>query len=180
MKRVVTLTFVVMCVFAGAILAQEVPKTPEPRPEEKRLAYFVGRWTREGEMKQSPFGPAGKFSTADHNYWLPGHFFLVLRSAGKGPIGPINELTVMGYSAEEKAYTYDTFENTGEHEVSKGTVQGDTWTWTSQFEVQGKTIKARFMIQEVSPKMYTFKYDFSTDGGSTWTNTAEGEALKMK
>lgn len=42
------------------------------------MDYFVGRWTGEGDVKASPFGPAGKFMFTEDKEWLPGGFFLVM------------------------------------------------------------------------------------------------------
>ena len=60
---------------------------------------------------------------------MPGGFFLVRHTEGKSSMGELKELAVMGYDAESKSYTYDSYNNFGEAEHFKGTVQGDTWTW---------------------------------------------------
>ena len=69
--------------FAPMLLAQAPPQMPKPGPAQKRIGYFAGHWTSEGETKPSPFGPAGKFTMKDHNEWLPWGFFLVMHSEGK-------------------------------------------------------------------------------------------------
>jgi hypothetical protein len=179
MKRGMTLALVALPVFAGALLAQNPPMMPKPAPELKRLGYFVGKWTNEGEMKAGPFGPGGKFTSTDNNEWFPGGFFMVLHSVGKTPMGPMHEMSVMGYDTDDKVYTYDGFDNMGEHDVSKGTVQGDTWTWNGESKMQGKMIKGRFTIKELSPASYTYKFEYSADG-SSWITAVEGKATKVK
>jgi uncharacterized protein DUF1579 len=176
-KRSLSAAIFGLFVIANGLLAQ-APQLPKVGAEHKMLHYFVGKWMTEGQMKASPFGPAGKFTSIDRNEMMPGGFFVVLHSDGKGPRGVIKELAVMGYNAEEKAYTYDGFTNLGEHEESKGTVQGDTWTWTNETKMGGKTVKGRFIIKEVSPTSYTFNYDISADGG--WTNVMDGKSTKAK
>lgn len=179
MKRRVAVALVVMFVLGGVIFAQAPPQVPKPGPEHKRLDYFVGKWTSEVEMKQSPFGPAGKFTSTDHNEWMPGGFFLVLHSVGKGAMGEMSELAVMGYDPEEKVYTYHAFNSMGEAEASKGSLEGDTWTWTSESKVEGKPIKTRFTLKEVSPTSYTFKGEIPAgDGG--WSTIMEGKSSKMQ
>lgn len=179
MRRPLALAFVAICAFTSTLMAQDESKMPKPGPEHKKLAYFVGDWTSEGEMKPSPFAPGGKFTSTDHNEWFPGEFFVMFRGTMQSPMGSMTELAVMGYNAEDQVYTYDGFSSMGEHEVSKGTVQGDTWTWNSESKFQGKLIKARFIIKEISPSSYSFKYDYSTDG-NTWVNAVEGKATKAK
>ena len=44
--------------FAMVIAAQEPAPVPKPGPEHEKLAYFVGKWVSEAEVKPSPFGPA--------------------------------------------------------------------------------------------------------------------------
>src|SRR5438128_9471790 len=45
----------------AAVMAQAPAGPPQPGPEHKKLAYFVGKWTSEAELKPSPFGPGGKY-----------------------------------------------------------------------------------------------------------------------
>jgi len=125
MKRTVTTTLLVLAV--AAAFAQAPPAQPKPGPEALRLRYFVGDWKSGGELKANPFSPAGKFTSTDHNVML-GDFFVVFHSDGTGPMGHQKEVSVMGYDAEEKVYTFQSFSSMGEHEYSKGTVQGKNWT----------------------------------------------------
>jgi hypothetical protein len=178
MKRALAVMLPAMMMFAQAIAAQKPPQMPKPGPEQKKLAFLVGRWNTEGEMKPGPMGPGGKFTSTDRNEWLPGGFFLVMHSEGKSPMGPSHEVAVMGYDSEQKTYTYDGFDNMGEHDISKGTVEGDTWTWNSESKMGGQMIKGKFTIKVVSPTEYTFKYEMSTDG-RTWTTGVEGKSTKV-
>jgi len=177
MKRVLAAATSVVT-FAGAAFAQG-PQMPKPAPEHQRLNYYVGEWKSEGEMKASPFGPGGKFTSTDHNRML-GDFFLVLESQGSGPMGATKEVAVIGYDSKAKTYTYDNFASMGMHGTSLGTVSGDTWTWLSpEQEMGGKKVKGRFTLKEVSPTEYTYTYDVSTDGG-TWTNVMVGKSTKTR
>jgi hypothetical protein len=164
---------------ANVALAQAPPPMPKAGPEQQRLHYFVGNWKSEGEMKASPFGPAGKFSSMDEARML-GDFYVVTNSKGTGPMGPMTEVAILGYDAKLKAYTYDDFNTIGQHEKATGHVSGKTWTWTSDEEMGGKVMKGKFVLTEVSPTSYTFKFDMSTDNGKTWANMMEGKSTKVK
>ena len=177
-KRVV-LTIVILWVFSlGVLQAQQAGKAPKPGPEHKKLDYFVGKWRGEGDMKESPFGPGGKFTGTETCEWFSGGFFVVCRSEGKGPMGEMKGLGILGYNPEEKKYTYYGIE-TGmpAGESATGTVQGNTWTWTGQSKMEGKVIKNRYTMKETSPTSYTFKFETSTDG-KTWTAVMEGKDTK--
>jgi hypothetical protein len=175
MKRRMAAICVVMLMLASVAVAQ-APQMPKPGPETKRLQYFVGTWKSEYELKPGPMGPGGKMASTDHAQMMPGGFFAVTHTDGTGAMGELHEISVLGYDAEAKVYTYDAFNNYGEAEHFKGTVQGDTWTWTSEAKMGGKPAKLRFTAKEVSPAMYTMKLEMATDSG--WTTVMEGKSTK--
>jgi hypothetical protein len=164
--------------FAEALIAQAPPQMPKPGAEVKKLGYFVGHWNTEGELKPGPMGPGGKFTTTDQISWLPGGFFVAWHANGNMPMGATHSIAMMGYNSDEKVYTYDAFDNMGSHDVSKGTLEGDTWTWNSESKMGGQTMKGKFTMKEVSPTQFTFKYEMSTDG-ATWTTGVEGKSTKV-
>ena len=159
------------------VAAARAPQMPKPAPEIKRLQYFVGTWKSDYEIKPGPMGPGGKMSTVDQSRFMPGGFFIETRTDGKGAIGVLKGLSVMGYNNQEKVYTYDAFNNLGEADHFKGAVQGDTWTWTSDGQMEGKPTKLRFTAKEVSRTMYTMKFEMEV--GGNWTTVMEGKATKQ-
>jgi len=92
-------------------LAAQAP--PQPGPEQQRLAPFVGTWTFEGEAKPGPMGPGGKMTGTDRITWLPGGFFLQRSFQGKGPMGEMQGVEIIGYDAIKKTYGFHFFESTG-------------------------------------------------------------------
>jgi len=177
--RVVACVLGLMAVMVtNAALAQGPPPPPQAGPEHQRLHYFVGKWQHEGEMKPGPFGPGGKFTTTEDVHML-GDFFAIFHSTSTGAMGGMEELYALGYDPKLKAYTYDSFNNMGQREKSTGHVAGKIWTWTSDEEMGGKVMKGRFVLTEVSPTSYTYKFDMSSDG-KTWEKGFEGKATKVK
>jgi len=174
MKRRIVLVSIAFSVLTGIGLAHSPSQAPQPGPEQKRLQYYAGTWTTEYEMK--PGG--GKVSSTDQSQMLPGGFFLVTHTNGKGFMGELHEVAVMGYDAEGKAYTYDSYNNFGEADHFRGTVQGDTWTWTSEARAGGNPPKMRFIAKEVSPTMYTMKLEMMN--GANWATVMEGKSTKTK
>ena len=63
MRRTIAVVVLVVTSSLGSLAAQAPPQ--KPGPEHKKLEYFVGKWTSTGEMKASPFGPAGKITSSD-------------------------------------------------------------------------------------------------------------------
>ncbi|HZM70817.1 MAG TPA: DUF1579 family protein [Candidatus Cryosericum sp.] len=163
----------------GLSLADAPAGKPVPGPEHKKLAYFVGKWTMTGEMKPSPIMPGGTMSGNDVCEWFDGGFAVVCRTEGKGPMGPTKSLGIMGYSTEEKAYTYYGLDNgpMTMATVPRGTVQAGTWTYTDESMMGGKKVKSRYVMKELSPTAYTFKWEVLGEDGA-WQTLVEGKSTK--
>jgi hypothetical protein len=162
---------------AGAAMAQM--ETPKLAPELKKLDVFAGSWTLEGSMKPGEMGPGGTITEDEKCEWMQGGFYLVCHSDYKGSTGGGVGLSVMGYSTDDKAYTYREFNSQGEFEDSRGKLEGDTWTWTSDEKMGGMTVKGRFIMKMTSTSSYTFTFDMSQDG-TKWSTVMEGKAAKPK
>jgi Protein of unknown function (DUF1579) len=162
---------------ASAALAQG--EAPKPGPELKKLDIFAGSWTLEGNMKPGAMGPGGSMTEDEKCEWMDGGFYLVCHSDYKSSMGNGVGLSVMGYSADDKAYTYREFNSFGEFDDSRGTLDGNTWTWTSDEKMGGMTMKGRFTIKMTSATSYTFIFDMSQDG-TKWNTVMDGKAMKAK
>jgi hypothetical protein len=176
MKRT-SVTLLGMLLFSVAAFAQMGP--PKPGPELKKLDYFLGTWTSDGDMKPGPMGPGGKFTSTGHGEWMDGGFFLVIHSDFKSGMGNSTGTAYMGYDPQEKVYTYDEFNSMGENIHSKGTVDGDTWSWSNDMKMGPQTMKAHYTMKALSPTSYTFKFEVSSDG-SKWDTVMDGKATKTK
>jgi len=177
LKRTIGLIAICVLLLAVSIQAQAPQGPPKPGPEVKRLAYFVGNWKEEG--KSTAHGMAGPVSSTQKWEWAPGGFFIVGHSDNRSPVGNFKILAVLGYDPETKTYTYDAFDSWGERITTKGNVSGDTWTWTSETVMGGKSMKTRLTEKEVSKTQYTLKYESSVDGGNTWTSDLESTFTKV-
>ena len=160
-----------------AAWAQNVPK---PGPEVKKLDYFVGAWSLDGTIGQGPWGAGGKFASQDKTEWLPGNFFLEGHSEFKMPPevgGDGTETSYTGYDTDKNMYTFDAFGSQGRHQVSQGTVSGDTWTWTSEASYEGTDVKQKMTVKILSPASYSMKFEVSTDG-TNWMTFMDAKATK--
>ena len=166
-------TGLVVLMSAGTLAAQ----APTPGPEVKALAYFVGKWKTEGDLKAGPMGPAGKVTTNDTCEWFTGNFQVVCRGDVSTPAGRMTGMSVMAYSAGDKAYTYYGIDSMGMSELSKGQKKGNTWTFGSMSHVGGQSFQSRYTIVETSPTAYTFKWEYMTDK-KTWAVLMEGKSTK--
>ncbi len=166
---------------AGVEAATAQAGQPTRGPEHKRLGFFVGTWTTEGELKPGPMGPGGKFTGVDTCEWFEGGFSVICRSEGRMPSGPSKSLGILGYSAEEKAYTYYGVDNTAMTMVSvpRGTLKGNTWTYTDEGAMGGESFKTRVTIKELSPTSQSFLMEMQGPDGK-WMPVMESRGTKTQ
>jgi len=160
-----------------ALAAVAQMEAPKPGPEHKKLDMFAGSWALEGDMKPGPMGPGGKMTETEKCDWMQGGFYVVCHSDFKSSMGDGAGLSIMGYSSDDKAYTYREFNSWGEFDDSKGALDGDTWTWTSDEKMGGMTMKGRFTMKILSSTSYNFTFEMSQDGAK-WTTVMDGKATK--
>jgi len=160
--------------------AAQAGEGPRPGPEHQRLAYFVGKWKAEGEIKPGPMGPGGKMTSTDNCEWFEGHYSVICRSEAKTPMGTNKSIGILGYNTEEKVYTYYGVDNTNMNmaSVPKGRVQGDTWTYLDESTMGGQKMKSRVTIKEISPKEYSFRMEIQGPDGK-WVPTMESRNKKQ-
>ena len=96
-------------------------------------------------------------------------------------MGPSKSIGIIGYSPKEKVYTYYGIDNSsmGMASVPKGTIQGDTWTYTDEMMMGGTKVKSRVTIKELSPTAYTFTMEAQGPDGK-WVPLMETRNTKVK
>jgi hypothetical protein len=63
--------------------------------------------------------------------------------------------------------------------VPRGTVKGDTWTYTDESMMGGQKVKSRVTMKELSPTSYSFVMDVQGADGK-WTTLMESKQTKVK
>lgn len=147
-------------------------------PELKTLDYFAGTWLLYGKMEAGAWGAGGSMTETDRNQWMEGGFFLIVRSEFTLPSGRGSGFAYMGYDRHEKAYTYDEFNSLGDAIHSRGTVNGDTWSWSGERKTENGITKTRWIVKMLSPASYDFRFETSKDG-TNWDLVLAGKATKQ-
>jgi hypothetical protein len=176
MRRLATISMAAL-LWTTAVVAQ-MP-APKPGPELKKLDVFAGRWALDGKMKTGTMGPGGPMTENETCEWMDGHFYLLCHSDYKSSMGNGVSLSVMGYSPDDKAYTYREFNSFGQFDDARGTLDGDTWTWTDDEKMGGMTVKGRFTMKMTSSTSYDFSFEMSQDG-TKWSTVMDGKASKKQ
>ena len=179
MKRF-AIVVAVLSMFVVVPRAQQKPEMPKPGPEHQKLAAFVGNWTFEGEMKPGPMGPGGKMTGTDRIQWLPGNFFVERRYDGKGPMGEMKGVEILGYDAAKKTYTANFFDSMGAMGWATMKVSGDTWSVAGTGTMGTMTMHDRCDLTfGAGGNTLTIKCEMSADG-KTFAPSFEGKATKAK
>jgi len=174
MKTRSSVAVILICGFTSLLLAQAPPAPPKPGPEHKKLEYFVGKWTVEGEIKPNGYVPAGKTVSTETNTLGPGGFYVESRAEG-GELP--TRFGFMAYDSHAKVYTSYYANSVGLVGSGTGTVNGNTWTWMVEDKFAGEAVKGRTTVTTLSPTQYTFKYEMADEKGG-YTTIVEGKATK--
>ncbi len=151
-----------------------------PGAEVKKLDYFVGSWSTECTIAPGPWGAGGKFTSNSTDEWMPGNFFIQGHNDFKMPPelgGEGKGASFVGYDTEKNVYTLDVFNSQGRREDWKGSVTGDTWTWTGLQTYAGQDFQQKMTMKILSPTSYNVKFEISMDG-KDWMTFMEGKATK--
>ena len=84
---------------------------------------------------------------------------------------------VTGYDTDRNVYTYDVYNSLGRRELWKGTVSGDTWTWTGSQTYDGQDFQQKMTMKVLSPTSYNVKFEISMDG-KEWMTFMDGKATR--
>ena len=144
------------------------PTDPMPPPD---LDYFLGSWSFDWNVPESPLGPAGKLKgTETFKKILSGQKY-ESEIRGEGPEGPFQGRAITSYDEKEKVVTRYEILSCGLSAFKSGTIGGDlggyyTIYWESApIKKNGKLIKLKGKTQMLSPAHYRLFVDISVDGG---------------
>lgn len=143
------------------------PNDPMPPPN---MDYFVGAWTFEWNVPESPLGPAGKYKGKEvYKKLAAGSYESEI--AGEGPAGAFKGRATTIYNEKEKQVTRTESGLFGVTQTKTGPIGGDlggyyTIFWETQpLKKGGKTVKLKGKTLMLSPANYRLQVQISVDGG---------------
>jgi len=152
-------------------------QAPTPSPQHKKLGFWIGTWKIEGEGKETPLWPAGKYNATMTAEWFEGGFHLILRTKWSGAMGDYSELGILGYdSGTDKYYQY-AIDEFGAGLAFYGTAKENVWTYIADMIVEEEPVKFRHTVRDESPGLITWKSELSIDGGP-WILGGECKAVR--
>jgi hypothetical protein len=150
---------------------------PTPSPQQQAMGYFGGAWKVTGTTKITPTSPAVQFTSTQQGDWVPGNFFMEVKSVTHGPLGDVHTVRMMEYNSAESAYTYNEYNSLGEHVVGVGKIEGQKWVWNTVKKLNGVTTKGRYITTFVTANAYSIKSEVQKPGGG-WLAITEGVATR--
>jgi len=146
------------------------PTEPTDQMPPPNMAYFLGTWSFEWNVPESPFGPAGKVKgTETYKKAAGGDYESEI--VGEGPLGAFKGRATTTYNEKERTVTRSETGLFGVSLVKSGPIGGDlggyyTIFWeTAPITKDGKTIKLKGKTQMLSPAHYRLMVQISVDGG---------------
>lgn len=181
MTRRSSLALLVLALVSVSLGAQQVPKGQMPalgRPTQSDDAvplfdfdtYFLGTWTFEWSMPETPLGPAGDYTGTTTYTKIDGRFYEAV-TEGKGPAGAFKTRELIAYHKENKTVARQITDSRGLSRLEFGPVGGDLGGIynliyeSAPFTIGKKTIRLKNTLRLMSPLSYRVASSISVDGG---------------
>jgi hypothetical protein len=182
MKRTTFALVLTISSLSASAFAQEVPKGQMPilgRPTESTDkvpvfdfdAYFLGKWTFEWNMPDSPLGSAGPY-TGTTTVTKAGATSYESVTEGEGPDGTFTVKELITYDKEKKTLERKVTDSRGYAYSQSGPIGGDLGGIynihyeSTPFTVNGKTVRVKHDMRLLSPLNYRVASAISVDGGA--------------
>jgi hypothetical protein len=144
------------------------PNDPMPPPN---LDYFVGTWSFEWNVPESPLGPAGKLKGKETYKKINATTWESVIE-GEGPTGALKGTATTVYNEKDKSVSRIETGFFGKVKLKKtGPIGGDlggyyTIHWESEpLKLDGKLAKLKGKTLMLSPANYRLQVQISVDGG---------------
>ncbi|HEY7543565.1 MAG TPA: hypothetical protein VID27_01720 [Blastocatellia bacterium] len=143
------------------------PADPMPPPN---MDYFLGEWTFEWNVPESPLGPAGKIKGKERYRKTQGSVY-ESEIEGEGPAGAFKGRATTTYYEKDKIVIRSESGPFGVTLTKTGTIGGDlggyyTIYWESApIKKNDMLIKLKGKTQMLSPAHYRLQVQISIDGG---------------
>ena len=159
------------------------PSDPMPPPN---LDYFLGAWSFDWNVPESPLGPAGKLKGKETYRKLPDGSY-ESEIEGEGPTGAFKARAATVYNEKAKSVARSETGLFGVALKKVGPIGGDlggyyTIHWEAEpLKKDGQTIKLKGKTQMLSPANYRVQMLISVDGGpftnfgNPWFRKSDGK-----
>ncbi len=154
----------------------QMPELGRPTQESDQVPlfnfddYFLGTWTFEWLVPESPLGPAGEI-TGTTTYRAIGGRFYRAETKARGPEGAFGIIERLAYHKENRTIARWVADSRGFSYMQVAAVGGDLGGFynvhfeSEPFTVKGRTIRVRDSLRLVSPVNYRVSTTIAVDAG---------------
>ena len=142
------------------------------------LGRFEGTWKSQGTFVKTPYSDPGSSSASTTCTWSGDRLFMLCQQVVSMAGQRDDDLGI--YTYDETADSYRFFNIHPAHVTTTLiTVYGDTITYPFSFTDKGKNVTIRTLNVWKKASFYTWRTDYTTDGGKTWTPMASGTSQRQ-
>ncbi|HEV7179506.1 MAG TPA: hypothetical protein VGN11_06520 [Candidatus Baltobacteraceae bacterium] len=138
---------------------------------------LVGTWDGPGTFVDSAYSQAGTANAVTTCAWSENHVFVICQQRVVMNGKPSSDVSVYAYDEAAKKYH---FYNIGVASANGTQLRVDarSMTYTDTFTDGAKHVTTRTLNVWENPGRYTWRSEYSLDGGATWTLMGSGTATK--
>lgn len=164
----------VVAVTVAATAAALAPLYSNAAPIDE-LNRFAGTWHSQGTFVENPYQKAGSATATTTCAWSIDHNFMICQQSVTMNGTPDSDLGIYSYDPVGNVYH---FYNVRASRTTSSTilVDGNTITYPFSFNDNGKNVTIRTLNVWQSADAYTWRTEYSTDGGTTWALMASGKS----
>ena len=172
-SRIVRASLTTAMMIAMGSMASIAEAQAQPSPEHKKLAFFVGKWQAEVEVKPTPSSPGGKATGTESCDWFA-TLHVVCQTETAGAAGTYRGMRILSYIPLLKQYAQYSVDSLGYAILAMGQAQGDTWTFITDLG----TAKVRNTMKTSNGSYTTVSEYAGADGKYVTTATSKSTRAK--
>jgi hypothetical protein len=161
----------------GLGVAGALPLRAAAAPADE-LDRFAGVWQSQGTFLDTPYSKAGTSSALTTCNWSRDRLFMICQQAVTMNGKTEGDLGIYTYDDASAAYNFYNV-RTSRITSTAITVDGNTITYPLSFNDKGKNVMIRTVNVWKNSAVYTWRTEFSTDGGANWTLMSSGASQKQ-
>lgn len=162
---------VALCALVAYLSAAAEPVMSKDAAPASQLQTWVGHWHTKGESGGTPWHADTRCG------WSANHGFVVCDQLINDRV---NQLMILSYDESSKSYRISSIGKDRAPIVSFGTIDGQVWTNTGEFDQGGKRILIKTVVDFSVPRHYSDRETISEDGGAHWTEESRGRAIQVQ
>jgi hypothetical protein len=143
-----------------------------------QLDRFTGTWISQGTFTETPYSKAGTSSATTICAWSADHLFMIcpqsVTLAGKRD----DDVAIYSYDPAAGAFNFFNI-RPARIATTTITVNGDTITYPFSFTDKGKNVTIRTLNVWKNANLYTWRTEYTTNGGAAWTLMSSGTSRKV-